>query len=168
MVAANKTLQLVEEEKWTQATIQWSATQSVLLRESKGVDFYNIEKPTRGDAYASRLLKANNYEGKRTHFTIEFRTLKMTLISELIYRVMVQYDIDEDRDKILEDLMRGPVSEALEIPDQIKWGAQSGSTFTRQMGDFMKPVIHIGWYYIYMLKEMVKHFLKFKIFLFFI
>ncbi|TMW53735.1 hypothetical protein DOY81_001203 [Sarcophaga bullata] len=124
MVAANKTLQLVEEEKWTQATMQWSATQSVLLRESKGVDFYNIEKPTRGDAYKSRLIQRENPE-------------------ELMYRLMVQYDIDEDRDKILQDLMRGPVSKALGIPDKVKWGSQSSNTFSRQMGDFMKPVIHI-------------------------
>lgn len=66
MVAANKTLELVEQEKWTQATIQWSSTQSVLLRESKGVDFYNIEKPTKGDAYTRMLLRSNNYQGKIT------------------------------------------------------------------------------------------------------
>ncbi|XP_005186527.1 retinoid-inducible serine carboxypeptidase [Musca domestica] len=124
MVAANKTLELVEKEKWTQATIQWSNTQGVLLRESKGVDFYNIEKPTRGDAYTRMLLKTNNYK-------------------EQMYRTLVKFDIDEDRDQILENLMRGPVSEALGIPSKVKWGSQSGSTFSRQMGDFMKPVIHI-------------------------
>ena len=61
-----------------------------------------------------------------------------------MYRLMVQYDIDEDRDKILQDLMRGPVSKALGIPEKVKWGSQSSNTFSRQMGDFMKPVIHIG------------------------
>ncbi|XP_075153122.1 retinoid-inducible serine carboxypeptidase-like [Haematobia irritans] len=124
MVAANKTLELVEQEKWTQATLQWSSTQSVLLRESKGVDFYNIEKPTRGDAYTRMLLRNNNY-------------------MERLYRTLVRFDIDEDRDKMLDDLMRGPVSEALEIPSNIKWGSQSSSTFSRLMGDFMKPVIHV-------------------------
>lgn len=63
MFSANKTLELVLAEKWTQATMQWSATQSVLLRESKGVDFYNIEKPTKGDAYTRMMHRTNNLQG---------------------------------------------------------------------------------------------------------
>ncbi|XP_037959932.1 retinoid-inducible serine carboxypeptidase-like [Teleopsis dalmanni] len=124
MEAANKTEDLVNAEKWVQATTQWSNTQRVLLQESKGVDFYNIEKPTRGDAYTRLLLR--NADSM-----------------ELMYRTLVHFDIDEDRDQLLEDLMRGPVVKALNITSKVKWGAQSGSTFTRQMGDFMKPVIHI-------------------------
>ncbi|XP_023305748.2 retinoid-inducible serine carboxypeptidase-like [Lucilia cuprina] len=124
MISANKTKELVEAEKWTQATMQWSATQSVLLRESKGVDFYDIQKPTRGDAYTRMLLRTQNYQ-------------------ELMYRTLVHYDIDENRDQMLQDLMRGNVSKALGIPSKVKWGSQSSNTFTRQMGDFMKPVIHI-------------------------
>uniref|UniRef100_A0A0A1WN20 Retinoid-inducible serine carboxypeptidase n=1 Tax=Zeugodacus cucurbitae TaxID=28588 RepID=A0A0A1WN20_ZEUCU len=122
--SANKTESLVKQGKWTQATSQWGTTQGVLLRESKGVDFYNIEKPTSGEAYANALLRSNN-------------------IVELMYRTMVQYDIDEDRDQILEDLMRGPVQQALNITSPVKWGAQSNPTFSRLSGDFMKPVIHI-------------------------
>lgn len=61
-----------------------------------------------------------------------------------MYRTLVHFDIDEDRDQMLEELMRGPVSEALDIPSKVQWGSQSGNTFTGQMGDFMKPVIHIG------------------------
>lgn len=64
-----------------------------------------------------------------------------------MYRTLVRFDIDEDRDQILEDIMRGPVSEALDIPSNVKWGSQSGSTFSFQMGDFMKPVIHVGMLY---------------------
>ncbi|XP_036328275.1 retinoid-inducible serine carboxypeptidase-like isoform X4 [Rhagoletis pomonella] len=124
--AANKTADLVNREKWTQATNQWGSTQAVLLRESKGVDFYNIEKPTNADSYSRLLLRTNN-------------------VQDLMYRTMVKYDvdIDEDRDQILEDLMRGPVTEALNITSKVKWGAQSGITFTRLGTDFMKPVIHI-------------------------
>ncbi|CAD6999263.1 retinoid-inducible serine carboxypeptidase [Ceratitis capitata] len=121
--AANKTERLVKEEKWTQATNQWGTTQSVLLRESKGVDFYNIETPTNGDIY-SKFLRSNN-------------------VAELMYRTLVQFDIDEDRDQILQDLMRGPVHEALNISSKVKWGSYSGVTFSRLGGDFMKPVINI-------------------------
>lgn len=73
--------------------------------------------------------------------------LSITITSafiELMYRTMVQYDIDEDRDQILEDLMRGPVQQALNITSKVKWGSQSNPTFSRLSGDFMKPVIHIG------------------------
>ncbi|XP_054743214.1 retinoid-inducible serine carboxypeptidase-like [Anastrepha obliqua] len=122
--SANKTQELINQEKWTRATIQWGTTQSILLLESKGVDFYNIQTPTRGDSYSRLLLRTNN-------------------IQDLMYRTMVHYDIDEDRDQILEDLMQGPVSQALNISSKVKWGSQSGSTFTRLSGDFMKPVIHI-------------------------
>lgn len=59
-------------------------------------------------------------------------------------RTLLKYDIDEDRDQMLEDLMRNNVSKALNIPENVKWGSQGGTTFTRLMGDFMKPVIHIG------------------------
>ena len=60
--------------------MQWSATQSVLLRESKGVDFYNIEKRTRGDAYKSRLLQRENPEGKRSYLIFEFEFRKLICI----------------------------------------------------------------------------------------
>lgn len=57
---------------------------------------------------------------------------------------MVKYNIDEDRTKLLEDLMRGPVAETLGIPSNVVWGSQSGTTFDIHRTDFMKPVIHIG------------------------
>lgn len=61
-----------------------------------------------------------------------------------MYRTLVHFDIDEDRDQLLEDLMRGPVTTALNITTGIKWGAQSSTTFSKLMGDFMKPAVHIG------------------------
>lgn len=66
-----------------------------------------------------------------------------------MYRTLVKFDIDEDRDKILENLMRGPVSKALGIPSNVVWGSQSGSTFSILMGDFMKPAVDIGKYVSY-------------------
>ncbi|XP_034480490.1 retinoid-inducible serine carboxypeptidase [Drosophila innubila] len=121
--AALKTKNYVDTEKWTMATLQWSATQSVVLRESKGVDFYNVETPTRGDRY--------------------LRQLDLMSPEERMYRTLVHFDIDENRDKILSELMRGPVTKALNITTGVKWGAQSSTTFDKQRGDFMKPVVHI-------------------------
>lgn len=44
--AARKTQQLVIENRWKEATDQWGNTQIVVLQESKGVDFYNIARPS--------------------------------------------------------------------------------------------------------------------------
>ncbi|EDW69443.1 retinoid-inducible serine carboxypeptidase [Drosophila virilis] len=121
--SALKTKQNVDDGKWTQATLQWSSTQSVVLRESKGVDFYNVEKPTRGDQYLRQLSSMSS--------------------EERMYRTLVHFDIDEDRDQLLEELMRGPVTTALNITTGINWGAQSSTTFSKLMGDFMKPAVHI-------------------------
>lgn len=60
-----------------------------------------------------------------------------------MFRTLTQYD-EVDRDVVLQTLMRGKVSEALNIPPEVKWGSMSGATFTTLAGDFMKPVIHIG------------------------
>ncbi|XP_037719800.1 retinoid-inducible serine carboxypeptidase [Drosophila subpulchrella] len=120
--AANFTAQLVEEERWIQATYQWGNTQWEVMKASKGVDFYNVLKETKGGLYQRQ---------------------KALTTEERIYRTMVKYDIDEDRTQILEDLMRGPVSETLGIPSNVVWGSQSGTTFDIHRTDFMKPVIHI-------------------------
>uniref|UniRef100_A0A1A9VMJ8 Retinoid-inducible serine carboxypeptidase n=1 Tax=Glossina austeni TaxID=7395 RepID=A0A1A9VMJ8_GLOAU len=120
MAAANKTLELIEAGKWTEATAQWGNTQSVVHKQSKGVDFYNIEKPTRGDTF----------QAKQSDYDVMFRTL-------------VHYDIDENRDQMLSDLMRANVTKALGLPSHVKWGSQSGLTFQKLRGDFMKPVIDV-------------------------
>ncbi|EDW73379.1 uncharacterized protein Dwil_GK16682 [Drosophila willistoni] len=122
MEAANFTAELVEQERWIQATAQWGNTQWEVMKASKGVDFYNVLKETRGDIYQRQAL-----------LTPE----------ERLYRTMVKYDIDEDRDALLADLMRGPVAETLGISSNVIWGSQSGSTFDIHRTDFMKPVIHI-------------------------
>ncbi|EDV96063.1 retinoid-inducible serine carboxypeptidase [Drosophila grimshawi] len=122
MKAANLTAELVEAERWIQSTAQWGMTQMEVMKASKGVDFYNVLKQTRGDRFSRQLLQTPE---------------------ERIYRTMVKFDIDEDRDQLLENLMRGPVAETLGIPLNVKWGSQSGSTFDVHRTDFMKPVIHI-------------------------
>ncbi|XP_030372286.1 retinoid-inducible serine carboxypeptidase-like [Scaptodrosophila lebanonensis] len=122
MVAANLTAELVEQERWIQATAQWGNTQQEVMKASKGVDFYNVLKKTRGDRYLSDESPSPE---------------------EDLYRLMVNYDIDEDRDQLLQDLMRGPVAQALGIPSNVRWGSQSSEVFNIHRTDFMKPVIHI-------------------------
>lgn len=47
-----------------------------------------------------------------------------------------------DEDAILDNLMNGPVKEALGL--DVVWGESSGLVFNTLAGDFMKPVIDIG------------------------
>ncbi|XP_041449691.1 retinoid-inducible serine carboxypeptidase-like isoform X2 [Drosophila obscura] len=101
--SAASTKRYVDRELWTLATLQWSSTQSVVLCESKGVDIYHVETATLGDKYVLRSMPMSQ--------------------EELMYRTLMHYDIDEDRDKLLEELMQGPVTEALNITTGVKWGA---------------------------------------------
>lgn len=45
--------------------------------------------------------------------------------------------------------MNGPVSKTLGIPKKVVWGSHELTVFESQLGDFMKPVIHIGKPYLY-------------------
>ncbi|XP_017059155.1 retinoid-inducible serine carboxypeptidase-like isoform X2 [Drosophila ficusphila] len=120
--AANFTAQLVEEERWFQATKQYNITQEEVLKVSKGVDIYNVLKETKGG--------------------LDQRQISLSA-KERLYSTMVKYDIDEDRTKMLEDLMRGPVAETLGIPSNVVWVLFSETVFDVHRTDFMKPVIHI-------------------------
>ncbi|KAM8709686.1 hypothetical protein ACLKA7_016490 [Drosophila subpalustris] len=122
MKAANFTADLVEQQRWIQATEQWGNTQLQVITASKGVDFYNVLKLTKGD---------------------RFERLMTQTFEERMYRTMVKHDFDEDHDQIAEDLMRGPVAETLGIPSHVKWNSQSDKVFDIHKTDFMKPVIHI-------------------------
>lgn len=60
-----------------------------------------------------------------------------------MYRTLVKFNAEENRDKLLTDLMNGPVKEALDIPSEVVWGGQSSITFRTLNEDFMKPVTDI-------------------------
>ena len=57
-----------------------------------------------------------------------------------MFNTLVRMDGRDNADQILEDLMNGPVKLALNIPESVTWGGQSGRTFSTLNGDFMKPV----------------------------
>lgn len=79
----------------------------------------------------------------------EFFSFLETMFFDLLipggmHNTLVRFDLRDNRDDLLEDLMRGEVSKALNIPANVTWGAQSQITFNALSGDFMKPVVHIG------------------------
>lgn len=94
------------------------------MRETDGVDFYNILKPI---YRPSVLRKLANYRRGRSNGA-ELRDL---------------VNFEEDRDKILSTLMNSKVKNTLKIPSNITWGGQSGKVFRYLEGDFMKDCLEV-------------------------
>lgn len=61
-----------------------------------------------------------------------------------MFQTLTRYDARDLRDDLLEELMRGPVSAALKIPDNVVFGSQSKLTFSVLRNDFMRPATHIS------------------------
>lgn len=84
-----------------------------------------------------------------TPYTNSEEDLKSALLSPravgfetMVKRRRLTPDDSEEEDK-LPPLMRGPVAEALGIPENVIWGSQAGAVFDTLAGDFMKPVVHL-------------------------
>lgn len=114
--------------RWTQCTNLWSATEYVVWDETDGVDFYDIISP---------IPKATKDE-----VTAKFK-------SGYYYNHMIELtqlswsgDADIDRGKVLNDLMNGPVRQALSM--NRTWYSSSNTVFNALSEDFMKPVTDIG------------------------
>lgn len=122
--SAQATKLAVQRKQWSLATSLWAATELIVLRETDGVDFYNVMTPIR---------KTSNYR-RRLDLFRDSKYLK-DHIDELAH-----YDA-EDRDQILEDLMNGPVKETLKM--NRTWTVSSGPVFSALTGDFMKPVTDV-------------------------
>lgn len=56
MALAKATEDKVNDQNYIAATMSWQSTQRVLLKESEGVDFYNILKPVKGPVHNSEIL----------------------------------------------------------------------------------------------------------------
>ena len=64
--AAANTQSLVDQERWCEATIAWSTTESVVERETNGVNFYNVL--TEEDIYLNQVSKKkNSFSFKNKH-----------------------------------------------------------------------------------------------------
>ncbi|CAK8685292.1 unnamed protein product [Clavelina lepadiformis] len=121
--AAQATQNAVNNGDWTRATNLWSLTESVVIRNTDNVDFYDILAPHHAT----------------TEYLIKTRNLTRLVPEELAtgYALNVEsYSTDP-----LDALMNGEVKTYLGIPDSVVWGGQSNAVFNAQAGDFMKPVI---------------------------
>lgn len=94
------------------------------------MDFYNVLYDT---AYGSSESETRQLELSPRAAAFDIMVKRKRLNAD---------DEDEDPDK-LSSLMRGPVHDALNLPDTIVWGSQAGAVFDTLAGDFMKPVVEI-------------------------
>jgi len=119
------TLDALDNDRFTDSTNLWFRTELTILEQTHGIDFYNVLTPQTTANFNSRI------------------SLLKTNLESALYRTLVKHDARDLTDDIIEELMLGPVSAALDIPKHVKWGSQSRQVFNRLAGDFMKPVIHI-------------------------
>uniref|UniRef100_A0A182JYW3 Carboxypeptidase n=1 Tax=Anopheles christyi TaxID=43041 RepID=A0A182JYW3_9DIPT len=122
--AAIETEHVLNQGQWEQATNLWGMTENVILRETHGIDFYNV-------------LFKQDAAGMRSQLEQFSRDMRSAIASRATRLA------SEDRDQILQDLMRFEVAPALSLPVESIYGAQSGRVFNTLAGDFMKPAIDV-------------------------
>ncbi|KZC04812.1 Retinoid-inducible serine carboxypeptidase [Dufourea novaeangliae] len=110
---AQMTKKSVNARNWETATTLWGYTESVILKVTNNIDFYNILTKMVPGKYSSKALSSANTLAKETSI--------------------------RSQDISLRSLMNGPVKQALKLP--VNHGDQSNNVFDKLQGDFMKPVI---------------------------
>ena len=71
--AAATTQSLVDQERWCEATIAWSNTETVVERETNGVNFYNV------------LAEENIYDSQLTKKRKNYMSFKDKHIRKLLF-----------------------------------------------------------------------------------
>lgn len=99
------------------------------MRDTDGVDFYNILKKIYQPSVARRIL---SYRKGRTNGAA--------------LRDLTNFD-EINRDRLLSELMNSKVKQALKLASNITWGGQSGKVFRVLEGDFMKPCTEVCEYF---------------------
>lgn len=122
--AAIETEHTLNQGKYEEATWQWGHTEDVIIKETRGIDFYNV-------------LFAQDFRATQSRLAMFAKDAKQATLESAVRLA------SEDRDQMLEDLMRGPVAQALQLPAESVYNLQSGAVFQSMAGDFMKPAMHV-------------------------
>lgn len=130
---ALRTQRALNEGSFFQATDLWYQTEIVLLQHTLGVDFYNVQ-------YNTPHRNTDNNEARHSELSP-----RATAFDIMVNRKRLNTDDENEDDELdkLTRLMRGPVHEALDLPNSVVWGSQAGAVFDTLAGDFMKPVVEI-------------------------
>lgn len=122
--AAIQTEHTLNEGKYEDATWQWGRTEGVIIEQTLGIDFYNV-------------LFAQDFTSTKSRLAMFAKDMKQATLDSALRLAT------EDRDQMLEDLMRGPVATALQLPAESVYNAQGNAVFQSMAGDFMKPAMHV-------------------------
>lgn len=122
--AAIEAEHLLNQGKFTEATSQWGQTQGAIMRNTAGIDFYNV-------------LFKQDFSPTQIRSVLSAKDIERTIFDRAIRLAT------EDRDQMLEDLMRGPVATKLNLTSESIFNSQADRVFSAMRGDFMKPAIHV-------------------------
>lgn len=172
--AARITRNSVELNKWTQATLDWSDTQRVVLQKTYNVDFYNILTKRKSNYHSTQNASSLSRSIQAINI-ITFYFIRLHWNEIWIFNINIKIDIQNVTRFPLSEyyhllslyisflyIIAGVVypyldqSEAFSLESimngpvrkalgiQVSHGSQSGDVFEYLTKDFMKPVIHIG------------------------
>lgn len=130
---AEKIKQLLVDGKFVEATNTWSELESVIIRNSNAVDFYNFLLDSGMDPVSMAATEVSD--------GIELNKYAKYLKKYSRYLSFLRSPGGDGGD--LDSLMNGAIKKKLKIiPSNISWGGQSDSVFSSLSGDFMKPRIN--------------------------
>ncbi|KAH0505006.1 Retinoid-inducible serine carboxypeptidase [Microtus ochrogaster] len=119
---AEQVLDAINKGFYKEATQLWGKAETVIEKNTDGVNFYNI------------LTKSTPETSMES--SLEF--LRSPLVR------LCQRHVRHLQGDTLSQLMNGPIRKKLKIiPEDCTWGGQSSYVFISMEGDFMKPVVHI-------------------------
>ncbi|XP_039979894.1 retinoid-inducible serine carboxypeptidase [Xiphias gladius] len=117
--AAKEVKQAVDQQQFQKATELWSEAETVVDKNTNGVNFYNILTKEADDKLTSSA-------------GVNFIALQARRHVRPLHR------------QSLSALMNGPIREKLGIiPQNVTWGGQANDVFSNMAGDFMRPVVDI-------------------------
>jgi len=121
---AQRCQNLVDSNQWSDATNCWGDMENLVGRLTDDVSWYNILKRGDTDDWSS----VNRANRGSVLDDVRLEGLRMRHLQPL-----ARDDID--------DYMNGPVRQKLGIiPANVRFGGQANAVFSRQAGDFMRPV----------------------------
>ena len=129
---ARRTQRVLNQGSFHQATDLWYITETVLLQETLGVDFYNVLYDI--SYRSSAAAKFFQLSPRNAAFDLMVKRKRLNIDDE--------NDDDETGDKLTR-MMRGQVHPALGLPENVIWGSQAGAVFDTLAGDFMKDVVDV-------------------------
>ena len=133
-----RTQRALDKGNFFLATDLWEQTEVILLENTGGVDFYNVQYNTRHrNSDSNSKFKSIPLNPRVAAFDLMVKRIAPRLHFD------DENEIEDDDAISLQSMMRDNVHVALALPGHVFWGSQSGAVFDTLAGDFMKPVVEM-------------------------